>query len=78
MRESSVLTFLDVIEALNEDQLTALYEGAPYSKGKEDGKITLKINNKKNIFANLMNVRSTIKSIKGKYKSFILFSGFYV
>ena len=67
MSKSSVLTFLDVLEALDEDQLITLFEGAPYSKKVEDGKITKKINNKKNIFANQMIVRDTIKSIKVKY-----------
>ena len=68
MSKSSVLTFLDVLEALDEDQLITLFEGAPYSKKVENGKITKKINNKKNIFANQMIVRDTIKSIKVKYK----------
>ena len=75
MSKSSVLTFLDVLEALTEDQLIFLFEGAPYSKKVENGKITLKINNKKNIFANQMIVRDTIKSIKTKYnglKEFLL------
>ena len=75
MSKSSVLTFLDVLEALDEDQLITLFEGAPYSKKVENGKITKKINNKKNIFANQMIVRDTIKSIKVKYnglKKFLL------
>ena len=69
MSKSSVLTFLDVLEALHEDQLITLFEEAPYSKRFDNGKITLKINNKKNIFADRMIVRDTIKSIKIKYNS---------
>ena len=75
MGKSSVLTFNDVLEALDEDQLISLFEEAPYSKRFENGKITLKINNKKNIFADRMIVRDIIKSIKLKYnglKEFLL------
>jgi hypothetical protein len=67
MSKSSVLTFLDVLEALHEDQLITLFEEAPYSKRFDNGKITLKINFL--IFADRMIVRDTIKSIKMKYNS---------
>ena len=64
LKESSVLTFYDLLEFLNEDQLTDLFQKAPYSKYTQMGKITKKIN--KRTFTDQKIVTDTIDSIKVK------------
>ena len=67
LQESSVLTYHDVILALDEDQLTSLYIKTKYSKKRKEGKITCKIN--KYAFVDEKFVRDNIKKIQVKYKT---------
>ena len=67
LKLSSVLTYLDILESLEEDQLVMWLEKTPYSKKQAAGMVTHKIN--KNTFVDQKFVRDIIIKVRQKYKS---------
>ena len=74
LKESSVLTFYDLLEFLNEEQLTDLFQKAPYSKWPQIGKVTKRLNKK--TFTDQKIVTDTIDSIKVEIE-YLFFHNFF-
>ena len=65
--ESTGLTYADIVEALNEEQLETWLLKASFSKRQEQGKLTKKIN--KNTFVDRNFVSALIKTVQSKHQS---------
>ena len=67
LHDANSLSKLDILESLTEEQLVAMFEKAPYSKGDGNGKVRFKIKN--NTFADQNYVRQAIAYVRGKHQS---------